>query len=131
MPISESTGRDLVVHLRGAYQHLLERAQRDHDLPDPRTLYWDKSAVGPEERERLIAAAKWRKPSMRHAKLLAGESVTVRWYEAIPPNRRRQTAYKYADWLQDPDVAFVEVSETDMVRPGDGRDYLAPGPAPE
>jgi hypothetical protein len=35
-------------------------------------MYWDSTVVDPERRERLIAEARWCKPSMRHAKLLAG-----------------------------------------------------------
>jgi hypothetical protein len=111
----------------GAYAHLLSKAQRDHDRPDPRTMYWDESAVRPDERNQLIAQAKWRKPSMRHAKLLAGQPVTVRKYAAVPPSRRRQTVADIP-WWNDPTITFVRVTKDDLVAPGDERDYLAPGP---
>lgn len=129
MPISEYTSepinRSPTVHIPGAYQHLLDRAQRDHDNPDPRALF-----PGAAEREQLTKAAQWRKPSARHAKLLAGEPVVVRKYAAIPPSRKRQN-FADAEWLNDPDIVFVTVTRDDMVCPGDERDYLAPGPAPE
>jgi hypothetical protein len=118
---------DRRVRVPGAYQWLLKRAQDQHDKPDPRTLYWDESVVSPERRKQLEAEALWREPSMRHAKLLAGEPVTVRWYAAIPPSRRRH-AVASAPWLNGTDCPFVTVTKDDWLTPGHELDYLAPGP---
>ena len=91
-------------------------------------MYWDATVVSPEERERLVAAAKWRKPSMRHAKLLAGEPIVVGKYAALPPGIRRQVLSD-APWWDG--TTFVVVTKGDQVSPSDGTGYLAPGPAPE
>lgn len=117
------------VRIPGAYRHLLSKAQASHDNPDPRALFPGGREVSADERARLVAAAKWRKPSMRHAKLLAGQPVTVRKYAAVPPSRRRQTVAS-VPWWSGADIVFVRVTRDDLVTPGDAADYLAPGPAP-
>lgn len=105
-------------HIPGSYRHLLKLAQDEHDRPDPRTMYWDDRVVSPEERDRLVAEAKWRNPSMWYAKRGAGQPVTVRKYQAIPSSRRRQIGAS-VPWLSDPTTIFVTVTKNDMVCPGE------------
>jgi hypothetical protein len=118
--------RGPAAHVPGAYQHHRDAAQRDHDTPDPR----ESLNARHEERAELEAAALWRKPSARHAALLAGEPITVRKYTVHRCNWNPRPGLGQ-EWLDDPDITFVTVDSDDWVTPGDRLDYLAPGPAPD
>jgi hypothetical protein len=108
------------VRIPGAYASMLRRCKAQHEMIDPRATVGQNLSA--EQLAALQDQRRWTKPSGRYAALLAGESVTVPAWFALPGHEFRGVRQEIP-WLESGGV--VQVGSDDVVRPGNPLDVMA------
>jgi hypothetical protein len=106
--------------VKRCYQRMLESDKRVHLMVDPRATVGQNLSA--EQLAGLQDQRRWAKPTGRYAALLAGESVVVNAWFALPSKvypGLRQTI----PWIKA--GSAVRVCSDDLIEPADARDRIA------